>query len=249
MYVNDAVHGGGHEAVEMSAVTEQQPSVEPTEVAYKAKPAWGNEPSAEAKAAEALAESSPAEAEPAVAETEPAVPEAKPAVAEAEPTVAEAEPAVAQAEPAVAQAKSTDSMPEWASLSEEAITVERKQHDKFQPASAEHVIADRSETESPASDTAAADHVIHDDTETTDLPPEATLLEQDLQVDGIAGIHALSEGTIQLQTSLQQLQRSSSQVSIDTFIHIDLSSWFSIAHIAVRIANGIVSIMHSGIIP
>ncbi|KAL0047424.1 hypothetical protein WJX82_003041 [Trebouxia sp. C0006] len=72
------VHGGSHEAVEASTVTEQRPSVEPTEVAYEAKPAW--------------------------------------------------------------------------------------------------------------------DHVIHDDTDTADLALEASLLEQDSQVDGTAGIHALSEG-------------------------------------------------------
>jgi len=196
VYVNDAVHGGSHEAVEASTVTEQRPSVEPTEVAYEAKPAWGDEPSAEAEAAEVLAESLPAEAEPTVAKAE-SLP------AEAEPAVAETQPAVAEAEPAVAEAESTDSVPEWASLSEEAITADHNQHDQFQLAAAEHVIADHCETESPASDTAAADHVIHDDTDTADLALEASLLEQDSQVDGTAGIHALSEGTIHLWTSAQ----------------------------------------------
>jgi len=209
VYVNDAVHGGSHEAVEASTVTEQRPSVEPTEVAYEAKPAWGHEPSAEAEAAEVLAESLPAEAEPTVAKAE-SLP------AEAEPAVAETQPAVAEAEPAVAEAETTDSMPEWASLSEEAITAELKQPDELQLASAEHVIADHCETESPASDTAAAaDDVIHDDIGKADLAPDATLLEQDPRVDGTAGIQASTEGTIHLQTSTQ-LQRSSSQVSTDT---------------------------------
>ena len=209
--MNDAVHGASYEAVERSAETEQQPSVEPTEVAYKPKPAWGDESSPEAKTAEALTESFSAEAEPTVADAEPAVAkaesavaDAEPAVAEAEPTVAHAEPAVAEAEPAVAEAETTDSMPEWASLSEEAITAELKQHDELQLASAEHVIADHCETESPASDTAAAtDDVIHDDIDKADLAPDATLLEQDPQVHGTAGIHALSEGTLHLWTSAQ----------------------------------------------
>ena len=200
------MHGSNHEAVETSAVTEQQPAVEPTEVAYKPTPARADAPAAEAAAAEALAESLPAEAEPTMAEAEPAVAKAEPTVAEAEPAVPEAEPAVAGAEPAVAKAESAvaeaepaDSMREWASLfPEEAISADRKQHDKFQPVSAEHVIAAQCETESPASDTAAADHVIHDDTDTADLALEATLLEQDPQVDGTAGIHALPEGTIHL---------------------------------------------------
>ena len=218
VYVNDAVHGRGHEAVETSVVTEQQPSVEPTEVAYEPSLTQADAPLAEAKAADVMAESLPAEAEPAVAEAEPAV-------AEAEPTVAEAEPAVAKAEPAVAEAESTDSMPEWASLSEEAITAGCKQLDEFQPAAAEHVIANLCETESPASDTAAAHHVIHDDTDTTDLAQKALVLEQDPQVYGTAGIHALSEGTIHLWTSVQ-LQRSSSQVSTDTCIQVVLSTWF-----------------------
>ena len=200
--MNDAVHGGGHEAVGTSAVTEQQPSDEPTEIAYKPKPAQADAPAAKAEAADILAESSPAEAEPALAEAEPALAETEPAVAEAEPTVARAEPAVAEAEPAVAKAESTDSMPEWASMSEEAITADCKQHDNCQPASAEHVIADHCETDSPASDTAAADHVIHDDTDTADLAPKALVLEQDLLVDSTAGIQASTEGTIHLQRSL-----------------------------------------------
>jgi len=230
VYVNDAVHGGGHEAVGTSAVTEQQPSNEPTEIAYKPKSAQADAPAAKAEAADILAESPPVEAEPAladaepavakaesaVADAEPAVADAEPAVAEAEPTVAHAEPAVAEAEPAVAEAETTDSMPEWASLSEEAITAELKQPDELQLASAEHVIADHCETESPASDTAAAaDDVIHDDIGKADLAPDATLLEQDPRVDGTAGIQASTEGTIHLQTSTQ-LQRSSSQVSTDT---------------------------------
>ena len=223
--VNNAVHGGSHEAVETSVVTEQQPSVEPTEVAYEPSLTRADAPLAEAKAADVLAESLPAEAEPAVAEAEPAVAEAEPTVAEAEPTVAETEPAVAKAEPAVTKAESTDSMPEWASLSEEAITAGCKQLDQFQPAAAEHVIADLCETESPASDTAAAHHVIHDDTDTTNLAQKALVLEQDPQVYGTAGIHALSEGTIHLWTSVQ-LQRSSSQVSTDTCMHVVLSRWF-----------------------
>ena len=222
VYVNDAVHGRGHEAIETSVVTEQQPSVEPTEVAYEPSLTQADAPSAEAKAADVMAESLPAEAEPAVAEAEPAVAEAEPTVAETEPAVAKAEPAVAKAEPAVAEAESTDSMPEWASLSEEAITAGCKQLDQFQPAAAERVIANLCETESPASDTAAAHH---DDTDTTDLAQKALVLEQDPQVYGTAGIHALSEGTIHLWTSVQ-LQRSSSQVSTDTCIQVVLSTWF-----------------------
>ena len=203
-YMNDAVHGAGHEAVEMSAVTEQRPSVEPTEVAHEPRT---DAPSEVAEAADVLAESplaeaepTMAEAEPAVAQAEPAVADAEPAVAEAEPTVADAEPAVAQAEPAVAKAESTDSMPQWARLSEEAITAERNQHGEFQPAAAEHVIADHCETEAPTSDTAAADHDdtdIHDDTDT-----EALVLEQGSQVGGTAGNQASTEGTIHLQRSL-----------------------------------------------
>lgn len=150
---------------------------------------------AEATAAEILAESSPAEAEPTMAEAEPTVAKAEPAMADAEPTVADAEPAAAEAE-------STDSMPEWASLSEEAITAESKQHDQFQSASAEHVTAEQCEAKSPASDTAAADHVIHDDTDTADLAQEALVLKQDPQVDGTAGIHAFTDGTVHLQRSL-----------------------------------------------
>ncbi|DBA84168.1 TPA: hypothetical protein ACH3X1_006635 [Trebouxia sp. C0004] len=191
------VYEGDHEAVETSAVTEQQPSPEPTEVAYKPKAAQGNAPSADAEAAEVLAESLPAETEATMAE--PAVAEAETAVVEAEPAVADAEPAVTEAEPAVAEARSTDSMPEWASLSKE-ITAERKQHGHLEPASAEHVITDQCETESPASDTAAAGHVIHDDTDTPDLVPEAPVLEQDPQVDGTAGIHTFSEGPEQSAT-------------------------------------------------
>ncbi len=208
MYVNDAVHGGGHEAVGTSAVTEQQPSNEPTEIAYKPKSAQADAPAAKAEAADILAESPPVEAEPALADAEPAVAkaesavaDAEPAVAEAEPTVADAEPAVAQAEPAVAKAESTDSMPEWGSLSEEAITADHKQPHQFQPASAEHVASDHCETESQASDTAAADHVIHEDTDTADLATEALVLKQDPQVDGTAGIRAISEGAIHLWTS------------------------------------------------
>ncbi|DBA71613.1 TPA: hypothetical protein ACH3X2_001077 [Trebouxia sp. C0005] len=148
---------------------------------------------AEATAAEILAESSPAEAEPTMAEAEPTVAKAEPAMADAEPTVADAEPAAAEAE-------STDSMPEWASLSEEAITAESKQHDQFQSASAEHVTAEQCEAKSPASDTAAADHVIHDDTDTADLAQEALVLKQDPQVDGTAGIHAFTDGQEQSAT-------------------------------------------------
>lgn len=213
--LNDAVHGASHEAVETSAVPEQQPSAEPTEVSHKPNPTRADAPSAEAKAVEVLAELPPLEAEPVAADAEPAVTEAEsalagaeptvavaePAVAEAEPAVARADPAVAQAEPAVAKGDPTDSMPEWASVSEEAISADRKQHDELQPPAAEHVIAEQCEAESPASDTAAADNVIHD-TDTTDLMPEATLLEQDSEVDGVAGIHAHSEGKIHMWTSI-----------------------------------------------
>ncbi len=202
------MHGASHEAVETSAVPEQQPSAEPTEVSHKPNPTRADAPSAEAKAVEVLAELPPLEAEPVAADAEPAVTEAEsalagaePTVAVAEPAVAEADPAVAQAEPAVAKGDPTDSMPEWASVSEEAISADRKQHDELQPPAAEHVIAEQCEAESPASDTAAADNVIHD-TDTTDLMPEATLLEQDSEVDGVAGIHAHSEGKIHMWTSI-----------------------------------------------
>jgi len=123
-------------------------------------------------------------------------------VAESEQALAEAEPAVAKAESAAAEAKPADSMTQWASLSEEAVTAEPKQQDELQLASAQHVITENCESESAAADPAAADHVVSNDIDKADPAREATVQKQN-QEDGTAGILALSEGSLCLQTSPQ----------------------------------------------